>query len=476
MNTVLPPRRGAGRTLLCCAALLAGVACVSDARLFEKIDRRVGAGDFAAAAALLEDNEHLLYGKRNAFLYHLELGMLLHLAGEYAESNLMFERAKRIGEAHFTKSVSAHAASFLTNELVRAYPGENFEHTLVHIFSALNYEMLGDTEEAIVEARQLDLLFAKLETDLGQKNVYRDDAFARFLSAMLFESRGNWSDARIAYWKALEAYEVYEREYGVATPAALLPAALAVAQRLGPGAVQKMEERWGKAEPRRLDPGHGEVVVLHYNGWVPRKGETFLQLSFGESWTHVDAMQPNAEERTEVDSALAGAHSVAADQMLRIAFPTHLPTSYAIARMDLSSESARRIGPTELVEDIGAIARKDLEDRLGRIRAKAIARAAVKLAFSIAVCETAAQGDTFTAVVVCGAAQAARLATERADTRSWRNLPDQIWMSFSVLPAGTHDLSLDLRDRAGEVVSRRRIDAVQVKAGRRTFVIVRTTQ
>ncbi|MEE8580704.1 MAG: hypothetical protein V3T33_03855 [Myxococcota bacterium] len=450
--------------------------CAGSARIYAKHDRRVEAGHFTDAAALLERHEGRLFGKRNALLYHLEMGMLAHLAGDYAESNTLFERAKRIAELLFTESASAQVVSFLSNDRVRAYQGEHFERALIHVFSALNYELLGDHEGALVEARQVDLLLTKIETDLGQKNVYKEDAFARYLSAMLFDSGGNWNDANVAYWKALEAYEKYERDYGVGAPASLLPAALAVAERRGSRALRRMEKRWGAAQPRRPSPEHGEVIVLHYNGWVPHKVESFFELSFGQGWAYVGAMHPTEEEEAEIDTALAVVRSLAADEILRVALPTYVPTPYSIAHVELSAPDATNITPAQLVEDIGAIAAKDLEDRIGRVRAKAIARAAVKYGISKGACEVSDDLDQLLSLLVCGAAKVALIATERADTRFWRNVPDQIWMISAFLPAGEHALSLAFRDAAGQVVAQQTLEGVRIEPGQRTFVVIRTTQ
>ena len=38
------------------------------------------------------------FGGKNRLLYFLERGMLLHVDGQYVESNLAFEEAKRIGD------------------------------------------------------------------------------------------------------------------------------------------------------------------------------------------------------------------------------------------------------------------------------------------------------------------------------------------------------------------------------------------
>jgi hypothetical protein len=70
----------------------------------------------------------------------------------------------------------------------------------------------------------------------------------------------------------------------------------------------------------------------------------------------------------------------------------------------------------------------------------------------------------------------ARFASEQADKRVWSTLPDQIWMSSVVLPEGTHDLTVDFLNAQEVVVESRSISGIQVPAGSRQFIIVRTVK
>ena len=70
----------------------------------------------------------------------------------------------------------------------------------------------------------------------------------------------------------------------------------------------------------------------------------------------------------------------------------------------------------------------------------------------------------------------ARFASEQADKRGWSTLPDQIWMSSVVLPEGTHDFTVDFLNAQQIVIESRSISGVQVLAGSRQFIIVRTVK
>jgi hypothetical protein len=65
--------------------------------------------------------------------------------------------------------------------------------------------------------------------------------------------------------------------------------------------------------------------------------------------------------------------------------------------------------------------------------------------------------------------------SERADTRSWSAVPDEIWLAELDLPIGVHGIELAFRAADGRVVETRRA-SVRARPGRRTFLIVRTLQ
>ena len=99
-------------------------------------------GNYADALDQLEKPN----GKTNMLLYRLERGLIFHYQGLYAQSNAEFERAERLIDRLYTRSVSREAAAFLTNDAIVAYRGEEFERVFIHYFRALNYERLGDRQ------------------------------------------------------------------------------------------------------------------------------------------------------------------------------------------------------------------------------------------------------------------------------------------------------------------------------------------
>jgi len=471
-------------TFALCVLLLAvlSAGCASTGKIQQEIAGKMAVGDYPAAIAIVEEHKDGAFDGRSELLYFLELGMLLQIEGRYAESNETFERAKRIGDTLYTRSLTNEGVSLMTNDYALDYAGENFERTLIHLFSALNYVLLNEPDSALVEARQVGEYLRKLQVDSTNENAYQEDAFARYLSAMLFESGGELDSAFVDYKKAATAYRAYGTDYSVTAPETLLPNAGRVANRLGAWAWNDLRDLGADDSVREFPDGSGEIVILHYNGLAPIKGQDKYTIPFSEAWLLAGAFQAAAAGRhqNEINQAIAVSSTISGVDVVSVAFPKFIDRPYSIARMQPTADAAIEITRPELVEDIGAIARKDLADRIVRIRTKTIARAAVKYAIQkgaeVAAREAGGEYGGLISAATQITGNIARYASEQADKRSWSTLPDEIWMSSVVLPEGEHDLSVDFLNAQQVVIESRQFPGVRVLPGLRHFIIVRTVR
>ncbi len=450
--------------------------CATPGDLLKHIDKLEAEGRYDQAAALVESAKLKNYGQKNALLYYLDRGILLQLAGKYADSNAAFDQAKRLATELFTKSVTTEAGTFLVSDNLRPYYGEDFERAQVNLFSALNYLLMGQDSDALVETRQVDFFLTKLRTDYGHKNIYTEDAFARYLAGLIQEDQGETNDACISYRQSLKAYEDYRKNYGVGAPPELVRDALRTAKALGfDDQIADIRKAWGGDVPGPLPKDSGEVVVLDYQGLPPRKVDEFFEISVFKGWPMVVAQRPVGETAQQVDQAQAILRSVAADQMVRVAFPSYQTTPYAIRGLTVRADDSSIEHAASVAQDIGAIAEKNLKDRMIRDRAKAIARAVVKWVLTQKVAakvqENKGEGAGW---LVKTLMQTVSTATEVADKRSWATLPDKIAVARLTLPAGDHDLHLTFHTAAGAQASTQDLRDVKVRSGRRTFLIVRT--
>ena len=65
--------------------------------------------------------------------------------------------------------------------------------------------------------------------------------------------------------------------------------------------------------------------------------------------------------------------------------------------------------------------------------------------------------------------------TERADTRCWRTLPDEIRMIKISLPQSEYDITLQFKDEFGNVLEERTITK-QIRKNKKTFTAIRTAR
>lgn len=429
-----------------CAGILA-VSCASLDPLQSQVESLLISHQTTQALQRIEGAREKGYGRRNRLLYELDRGLVLTLAERWAEATGAFENAKNILDELYTASLTAEAGSFMINDLTLPYAGEDFEAAQVHYFEAKCYAGQGKFEEALVEARQTDLLLNRLNDRYDEhKNVYREDAFLRYFSALLWEAAGHPNDALIADEKAWEAYTGSYAEAGYATPPpeGLRADLLRLSAALGIRA-----DAWrgtlGESDSQPIPHGWGEVVLFHESGFAPRKVENRITVPMPDGY------------------------------LLPVALPRFERRPPALTRVELRAGEEGPSARGEFVQDLEGIAVKNLEDRMLRVTAKAIARATAKyLAAKAAQKETKKQtGDDEKAKNVFRLMNALHAAMERADTRSWRLLPARIHVARLRLPAGTHDL-LARASGAGGVGEDHAFPSVSVPAGGKVFLFWRT--
>jgi len=151
---------------------------------------------------------------------------------------------------------------------------------LVHLYMALNYLELGQRDEARVEALQVDIKLREIAEKFPESK-FTEDALSRYLTGMIYEELGEWSDAMIAYRKAYEAYQKYQSNFGVAIPSMLKLDLVRLAQRQGLGdELAQYRKEFGIAPPPKkkavADDPQGELVFILNNGLAPIKREKVI--------------------------------------------------------------------------------------------------------------------------------------------------------------------------------------------------------
>jgi uncharacterized protein len=431
--------------------LLSMQGCVASVEHYPVLEQQLARHNYTAADALV--NKHAeTYGERDVVLYDLDRGITSHLAGHYAESNAFLAKAEARIEALYTKSITTGIGAMLTNDTLLPYEGEDFEKVQINLVAALNYVYLGELDEALVEARKVDLKLTAYSDRYATKPVYKEDAFARYLSGILYETRGELNDAFIAYRKALDAYDVYRQYYGTTLPPTLPADLLRVTEALGlREEYMAYRQRFPNVQYDSLQTlrTKGEIIYVSYHGLAPRKQSTVVALPV-----------PGSNPRPV--------------HIVQLAFPAFVPRPSRVAYVQLTATggTARYATQTHLVQDITAIAGKDLQDRLGRISAKTIARAAAKYAAARGLEEGVRRGtgNSAAGAVVGLLANVVGVATEQADTRSWRTLPGAFHLARLPLLPGTYTVSATYYASYGGVLEERPLSDITLAAGAKVFM------
>ncbi|WP_231099607.1 hypothetical protein [Pseudoalteromonas luteoviolacea] len=194
---------------------------------------------------------------KSKLLHYLELGMLNHLQGNYQLSNQLLDQAQQIIEEQYTISISESALALLSGPSYTTYAGKIYHRPLINFYKALNYNALANQagtqrqallDSALVEMRQLDTYLIGIKdksggydneqepsgldnltrqinnltrplfapNDLLKDIEYKDDAFAHYVSGILFERSGELDAARIQYQRALQAFENgFAKQYNI---------------------------------------------------------------------------------------------------------------------------------------------------------------------------------------------------------------------------------------------------------------------
>jgi hypothetical protein len=437
-----------------CGALT-GCATYSDS--FGAIEHNLSSRKYDAA---LKEIERQTDSQNSRVLYLLDKGMVLRMKRDFSGSNRELEAAKSEMERLFSASVSENALSFIVNDATVSYAGDDYEQVLVHLYMALNYLEMGQLNEARVEALQVDI---KLR-EIGEKvpeSKFTEDALSRYLTGMIYEELGEWSDAMIAYRKAYEAYRKYQVNYHLAIPDMLKHDLLRLALRLGlAGEAGRYRKEFDLEPPREeelLPEPEGELVYVLNNGLAPIKRERIVGVSAPSPSVMANRSGPGKQM------------SPAMPIMVNIALPFYESRANSVvsARIRVSGKQVY----TQKMEDIEAIAKASLDSRMPAITARSIARAASKIAIQQSI-DRAGRNRDDPAVELLGSlvARVAAVATERADTRSWLTLPANVQLARLPLPPGSYTISVDLLGAGEEVVATEEFSGVVISENRKTYL------
>jgi hypothetical protein len=352
---------------------------------------------------------------RDSLLYVLDVGLALHSAGKYEESNKYLLKANDLAVIKDYTSLSKEAGTLLVSDNIKDYKVEDFENVLINTYLAMNYAMMGNREDALVEARRTNQKLYMMVSE--GKRKYKQNAFVRYISAILYESDGDYDDAYVDY---KNTYDLVPNFPGLGRDLWRL----AVLNENDDDA-----QKWNQtfhltkadhdiamvAGPKS---GRGEIIVLYENGISPIK-------------------KPNPQFK-EV--------------------PKFYPRYNPVYNADVVV-NGNVMGTTATLENIEATAIENLDEKYGGLVAKKVAGLVAKgaVGYGVAKLTNSPLLGFLTSEVL--------VAADQADVRSWNLLPKDLQVLRIPVAPGTYTVRVLPKGGApsGE-------KTIQVTPGQRVFV------
>ncbi|AWH85591.1 hypothetical protein HYN59_10935 [Flavobacterium album] len=432
--------------------LLAFQSCGTYNSKTSDIENDLVNGNFDGAIANIDKNKFLLKD-RNKLLYLMEKGKLEHLKGNYEASNNLLEQAYILIDDRIKTNVGQAIAGKFTNPMAEPYKGEDFEKVTIHYYKALNYFQLGMPDEALVEAKRINIKLLEFnEKYTENKNKYTEDAFSQILQGILYESTGDINNAFIAYRNAEEIYNKDGgRFFGVPMPEQLKKDLIRTSAQLGfieenreyrnkfnidpDPAPAKKETGKGKGKkeaatqpvPVKTPAPTGEAIVFWENGLGPAKDQIVITASGGSGVFYGTYMDGDQLEQILIPIP-PGADI---GNVNAIAIPKYRKRENYYGKAAIIVDNKEQ--PFELSQDFYPIAKQCLKDRMLRETINLVIRFASKKAGSAllgAIAKEAFGSDAGDLTKL--GADVAGAATEKADTRNWQSLPATI--SYARVP------------------------------------------
>ena len=410
------------------------LSCATKSAAFKEIDHAVKDGDFETAIETMETKQEArrpIYPERNSILFFLDRGILEFYAGNYERSSWFLQEAERqIAEA-YTKSLTQGLMTYILNDNAREYPGEDFEDIYLNVFNALNYYNRGDIEGALVEIRKLSVSSGKLDM-LARKYQYKDptsgmsleeivaressgrgeipqgkpvefsnSALARYLGALFYLGDRNYDAARIEFEQLQRAFLTQRNIYPHPIPFAV-------------------------EQARNVPQGMARLNVIGFAGLSPVKEEQRV--------VHYFPFFRNPALHITV-----------------FRLPQLVPRPSEIDRIEVIVEGEDAFY-LELLEDMGIVMQETFNARYSNILIKTYIRTLIKYTAadiaSSAVNEASGDDSGLVGFLTSLGARVAVDASENADIRMSRFLPNRAYIGGINLTPGTYNVTINFLSRS----------------------------
>ena len=419
-----------GLLLLAVGVFFIFLSCATSPDAYAQIDSGVRTGAFENALVSIENEKgparKIVYVPKNEILLYLDRGMIKHYAGLYEDSSRDLETAEQLIQDAFTKSISQAMGSYILNDNVKDYSGEDYEDLYINVFNSLNYYFNNDLEGALVEIRRLNeklnffadkyeraskkVLEANQQVDPAglpmEASKFSNSALARYLGVLFYRGTGRADSARIDFEELQRAYDLAPEVYANQIPSSV-------------------------EEELSVPEGKARFNVIAFTGLSPVKEQINIPIPLPFPF-------PN--------------------NMARLALPKMVGRVQSVQWAEAVLDSGEKIR-LELLEDMGEVARETFKSRYGLVVLKTTARAITKAAASASLARVASSREknenTGLGSLVGLLGRVFTEVSEQADTRLSRYFPCYALVGGINLDPGVYNVTVNFYGNTGLVKSQR---------------------
>ncbi|MBP7461234.1 MAG: hypothetical protein KBA26_08085 [Candidatus Delongbacteria bacterium] len=413
-----------------------------------------------AVAAIETAYRNGRYASKDRFLYYLDAGLAYHYATQPDSSNRRLHLAEQTAEDLYTKSVSRTALSWLWNDNVTEYAGEDYEVLYTNLFKALNFAAQGQWESGMVEIRRADLKLELLEqkyadlaagmnrnqdsnnripvTYQAERVNFHNDALARYLSMHFYAASGDPDNARVDYDKLVRAFEDQPAIYSFPVPAVNYQPA----------------------------PGQAILSVVAMTGLSPVKEKFELRVRGDKTLDLIQVLYTDTQNQDAVYHQIP--LRLDQDFYAKLSIPRVVERPGRIAAIRIYT-GTQLLGQLQLLENTYSVALETFKAKQSLIYLRTVVRVVGKLLGGNRL-KQEVDNPHFDGWLKKLLVDVYTDWSESADIRCSRLLPGKIWVGDFELPPGDYPVRLEFLDEGGYPVSVQTIPSSRVSAGRMNLV------
>ena len=415
--------------------------------------------------------------KKNWELVILELATVLQAMGEWEASAQNFEFAdKQLELLDIAKDTAGNIGKYIYSDSATQYKTSPTEKLALNAMNLVNYLVRGDLSGAKVEAKRFTVMRNYLR-DYDPENEH--GAFGSYLAGYVLERQGNYDEALRYYDEALlerdfrtlrevipdlAAKGSYRgeriKDYLPAKPAAKPAATPAAKPAPAPAPVpdptlQRPGGALDEAPGSDTPPVGALASPKPTSGWnaamANEGGEVLVVAKVGRVPYRIPKRIPIG-----LAIGLAGAYVSGDTTLLEYGMFKVVTYPDLVSAENLFETATVRVDghaiPIDLASDLGSEVVSEFEALKPKIIGAALTRMIARAAAAEGARAAGKQAEGAGGLVVFLAAAAVEgtlVALDKPDTRSWTTLPDRVYIARSRLPAGAHQIVVDLAGPGG---------------------------